>query len=247
MLRLLILLLRQRLHRARATGAEGVVGTVPMRRWPVVVGLLALALGIAAYAAVGQWRERRALQADPPTRLPIESATLHLRVVGVESPPLLVYIDGPGADEPKGGDGAPPTVHVTSVGSVFQPAFQVAPLAARVQVGNADPIAHNTHVFAGRHTLFNVALPMQGVPVTRVLGRAGLFDVRCDLHAWMRATVFVPPNPHHAVIREAGEIMLRDIAPGSWRLHVWSPATGESVQFIDLPPGATRTIDLPAR
>jgi hypothetical protein len=139
-------------------------------------------------------------------------------------------------------------VQLRSVGSVFEPAFQVAPLAARVEIGNADDVAHNTHLFDGRRrTLFNVALPQQGVPVVRVLGRTGLFEVRCDLHAWMRAAVFVPPNGHHLLVREAGEFVLRDIAPGRWRVHVWTPARGESVLPIELGSGAAETLDIAAR
>lgn len=252
MLRLLILLLRQRLNADRSERARRAGGRA--QAWPATLkltvwaGALALVLGVAAYALPGQWR---AAPRDAQPSAPTEKATLRLRVAGVESPPLLVYLDRPGSDAAVArahlAAVAPPTVQLNSVGNVFEPAFQVAPLAARVEVGNADPVAHNTHVFEGRRTLFNVALPVQGVPVTRVLGRAGLFEVRCDLHSWMRAALFVPPNPHHAVIREAGEVVLRDIAPGSYRLHTWSRARGESVQAIDLPPGETRTLDLPAR
>ena len=246
MFRLLIMLLRQRLHRERATTPEGMVGATAGRRWALMVVLLALALGVAAYAAVGQWRDRRAVRADLAARAPVERATLRLRVARVESPPLLVFLDAPDADDPKVGQGVQSTAQLTSVGSVFEPAFQVALPAARVEMGNADPIAHNTHVFDGGRTLFNVALPVQGVPVTRVLGRAGLFEVRCDLHAWMRAAVFVPGNPHHAVFREPGEFTLRDVPAGRYRLHVWTPASGKATRTIDVAPGATLAVALSA-
>jgi plastocyanin len=244
MFRLLALLLRQRLHRTRVVTPEGIDGAAAGRRWALMVGLLALVLGVAAYVAVGQWRGRSTEGADLQARAPFERASLRLRVARVESPPLLVFLDMPGADDPKLAQGVQATAQLTSAGSVFEPAFQVALPATRVQMGNADPIAHNTHVFDGGRTLFNVALPVQGLPVTRVLGRAGLFEVRCDLHSWMRAALFVPPNVHYAVMRDAGEFVLRDIAPGSYRLHIWSSARGEQIQTIELLPGATRTIDV---
>ena len=237
-----------------------------------MLGLLALALGVAANAALGQWRERHAALADLPARPQVASALLRVRVAGVESPPLLVYLDAHGgalmqaagatvrpavrptvgpavgpAVGPTVGQQANSAVQLTSVGSVFEPAFQLVPQGASVQLSNADPIAHNTHVFDGKRTLFNVALPVQHVPVTRILGRTGLFEVRCDLHSWMRAALFVPPNPHYLVIREPGDFELRDIAPGRYRLHVWSRARGRSAQVIDLPPGTTLTLDLPVR
>ncbi len=245
MIRLLYLLMRQRLDSARPPSPDGVTGMQRSRRPALLAGLLALAFGVAAVAAVGEWRARQAARADAPARPLAGTASLRVRVAGVASPPLLVFLDAPGAAGPTTAEVLPPTVQLTTVGGVFEPAFQVAPLAARVEVDNADPIPHNTHVFAGRRTLFNVALPLQGVPVTQVLRRTGLFDVRCDLHVWMRAAVFVPPNPHYAVIRQAGDVVLRNIAPGRWRLHVWAPGQEDRVSTIELLPTATHTLELP--
>jgi plastocyanin len=243
MVRLVYLLIRQSLHRKRPAGADAAV----LARWPALmagVGVLALALGIAAHTLLGEQRTRIAPRDDPPP----ENATLRLHVAHVESVPLLVYLEAPGEGDSAIGDHrGQPAVQLTSVNGVFEPAFQVAPVAARVEVGNADPIPHNTHVFDGRRTLFNVAMPLQGVPVTKVLRRTGLFEVRCDLHSWMRAAVFVPPNPHHAVIREPGEFALRNVAPGTYRLHIWAPGRGKTTQVVDLLPGVTRTLELAAR
>lgn len=249
MLRLLFLFLRQRLHVGRPEPAGRVGCRAHARRTPLWVGALALVLGAAAYTLPG-WRaaQRDAQPRDAQPPAPAEKATLRLRVAGIESPPLLVYLDRPGSDAAATPAAATPTVQLNSVDSVFAPAFQVAPLAARIELGNADAVAHNTHLFDGRRrTLFNVALPQQGVPVTRVLSRGGLFEVRCDLHTWMRAAVFVPPNGHHVLVRKAGEVVLRDITPGRWQVHVWTPAHGESVQAIELGPGAAETLDVTAR
>lgn len=241
MVRLLYLLIRQRLHRARKDGTDSVAHA----RWPAIVvgtGVLALSLGVGAYALLGERPMRAAPRAGPPAK----TATLQLLVARVDSVPLLVYLEAPGAAVPAGDKQAPQTVHLTSINSAFEPAFQVASGAARVEVGNADPIAHNTHVFDGRRTLFNVAMPLQGVPVTKVLGRAGLFEVRCDLHPWMRAAVFVPSNAHHAVIREPGEFVLHGIAPGSYRVIVWSPGHAKTMHAVELAPGAMQSLALAA-
>lgn len=252
MLRLIIMLMRQRLVAERAV-KPGHAAAPPARRAALWAGGAAFALGAAAYVSPpGLWREAGVAAPRPPAAQ-AERATLRLRVaglgVGVDAVPLLVYLDRREGDAAVATPAASSaTVRLTSIGSTFEPAFQVAPLAARVEIGNADAVAHNTHLFDGRRrTLFNVALPQQGVPVTRVLARTGLFEARCDLHAWMRAVVFVPPNAHHLLVREAGEFVLRDIPPGRWRLHVWSSARGQSVQVIELAPGAVETLDIAAR
>src|SRR5262245_37359843 len=245
MLRLLFLFLRQRLNVGRLERAGRAAGRAHAQHTTLWFGALALVLGVAAYTLPGRWR---AAQFDAPSPALAEKATLRLRVASIESPPLLVYLERPGGDATAMPAAAQPTVQLNSVDGAFAPAFQIAPLAARIELGNADAVAHNTHLFDGRRrTLFNVALPQQGVPVTRVLGRGGLFEVRCDLHSWMRAAVFVPPNGHHVLVSKPGEFVLRDITPGRWRMHVWTPVHGERVQSIELRPGASETLDVTAR
>jgi plastocyanin len=258
MLHLIALLLRQRLVAQRVVSAGHAAPPRErhaLRRAALWAGSTALALGAAAYVAQpGVWREASVRAPAAPVE-PVEPATLRLRVAAVDlgATPLLVYLDRPegGAVATAASAATPATVQLSSSGSVFEPAFQVAPLAARMEIGNADAVAHNTHVFQGaegrRRTLFNVALPQQDVPVARVLARTGLFEVRCDLHAWMRAAVFVPPNVHHLLVREAGEFELRDIAPGRWRLHVWQAERGDRVRLIELAPGATEALEIAAR
>ena len=246
MWRLLVLFLRQR-WRGDLPAQARRVPTVPhLRRAAFAIALLALGLGVAALALPGAWRGRSAPQSEAAATTS-ERVTLRLRVAHLGSPPLLVFLDrGGGANQAQ----AQPAerVRLSSINSVFEPAFQVAALAARVEIGNADPVAHNTHLFdANRRTLFNVALPQQGVPVMRVLGRSGLFEARCDLHTWMRAAVFVPPNAHYLVMHEAGEFALPDIAPGRWRLHVWSAARGESVRVVEFATGTAPVLDLDGR
>jgi hypothetical protein len=137
------------------------------------------------------------------------------------------------------------TVRITSIDSSFQPVFQVAPIAASIDVGNQDPIPHNTHVFDGRRTLFNVAVPLSGVRVHKVLGRPGIFEVRCDFHPWMRAWLFVPSGPHHTVVWAPGVAALRDIPPGTYRLHVWTRAHGDTVRTLSFASGEVKSLQVP--
>ncbi|HTS54665.1 MAG TPA: hypothetical protein VMH26_15440 [Burkholderiales bacterium] len=172
------------------------------------------------------------------------SATLDLRVDAVPSAPLVVYLDVPRLAGPETQTDPNATVRITSVNSSFQPRFQIAPLAASVEVGNQDPIPHNTHVFEAGRTLFNVAVPLAGVRVHKVLARPGIFEVRCDFHPWMRAWLFVPSGPYHAVLWTAGEATLRDIPPGRYRLHVWMPGRGDTVRMLSFDSGEAKSLQL---
>lgn len=175
--------------------------------------------------------------ATPPAlNIEAERATLRLRVDALESAPLVVFLESNGAAQrPAGGQAA----RISSVNNAFEPLFQVAAVGAQIEVRNQDPVAHNTHLFDGRRTLFNVALPSAGAQTRKLLARAGLFDVRCDMHPWMRAWVFVPPEAHYAVLWRPGEVSLPEIEPGRYRLRVWQPARGGSMRALTLAPGQT--------
>ena len=221
MLRLLYLLLRQRLR-----------GRAPVRfkfpAWIAVLGVLSLcAIAVSSL---------RVAPADPVAG-EAEKATLKFRVDAIGSAPLVVFLEGPGAS----GAGAAQsgTARITSVNAEFEPAFQVAALGTEIEVSNRDPIPHNTHLFGGRRTLFNVAVPSTDLRVRKAITRSGIFDVRCDLHPWMRASVFVPPGAHHAVLWKPGEVTLPDIAPGRYRLHVWEPARGDAARTLVFASGDT--------
>ncbi len=224
-MRLLSLLLRQRLRELRPI--------------PPTCPLLFAALGLLAVAAALLPSVR---EAPAPETGSSGTATLKVRIDAVDSTPVLVFLDGPGV--PRAAAPAPaPAARITSVGAAFEPAFQVAALGAEIEIGNRDPIPHNTHLFGDNgRTLFNVATPSAGSRARKPMTRAGIFEVRCDLHSWMRASVFVPPGAHHAVLWGAGEVTLAGIAPGRYRLHVWQAARGDAARALVLAAGDTLSL-----
>jgi hypothetical protein len=115
---------------------------------------------------------------------------------------------------------------IVNKGCVFVPHVQSIPLGGIVIV-NADPVMHNTHGFAGKVTVFNVALPTQGQRIERPLKKPGMMRVECDTHGWMLAWVFVAENPYNAVTAKDGSFTLRDVPPGSYTLVAWHELTGE--------------------
>lgn len=236
MFRLLYLVARQHVRLGRAQQAP----RAP-RRKALATSIAALALcAIAAGVAIRTYSERA--RAAPLLEPSGRSATLHIRLDAIDSAPVVVYLETPGESDLVTTEGTPETVRITSVNNAFEPAFQVAAVATRVEVMNGDAVPHNTHVFAGRRTVFNVATPAPGVRVQKVLGRSGILEARCDFHPWMHAWIFVPPNAHHAVIWTPGQATLPDIAPGGYRLHLWTPARGRTTQTLHFDAGETKSL-----
>ena len=244
-LRLLYRLLLQRLDRdAGAGSAESAAiartanGFALSFAHPAYATLLAL--GIAGLAVV-------VLSILPSASLKntdgaLADLTLSIPVVGAR--PLVVYLRGTDLVPPRPGAGATAPYRIRSVDGRFLPEFQVVPRASTLEMVNSDTIAHNTHVFSRGETVFNVALPLRGVTVRKVLAGDGVFDVRCDMHPWMTAWVFVPPSRHYAVVDHPTTVRFTGIAPGEYVLHDWQPGRPETIRLVRLAAGETRSLRL---
>ena len=171
-------------------------------------------------------------------------ADLSLSIPVVGARPLVVYLRGSDLVPPRPDADATAPYRIRSFDGRFLPEFQVVPRTSTLEMVNSDTIAHNTHVFSRGETVFNVALPLQGVTVRKVLAGDGVFDVRCDMHPWMRAWVFVAPSRHYAVVDQPTTVRFTGIAPGEYVLHDWQPGRPENARLLHLAAGETRRLRL---
>jgi hypothetical protein len=125
----------------------------------------------------------------------------------------------------------------------FDPPIQII-RAGNIDIHNSDPVLHNTHGFYGRRTAFNVALPQQGMRVTRDLPRAGMVRVECDAHGWMLAHVFVADNPYYALTAKNGGFTIADVPPGDYTLVVSQYYAGDTEVPVTVKAGATAKLSI---
>ena len=170
-------------------------------------------------------------------------AKLLLQVNAVDVPPVIAFIERwPPPVQP-----VPESAAVTRISieqNLFVPTFQLAPPGSALEIVNKDRILHNAHVVDEDDTVFNVATPLQSVTVRKTLTATGMLNVRCDLHPWMHAWIFVPPNAHYAVVREAGKVEWSNIEAGRYRLRLWQAGKFEVENLLRLAPGDVKTLDL---
>ena len=107
----------------------------------------------------------------------------------------------------------------------FVPHVQVA-RRGKLDIVNSDPVLHNTHGYYGKRTAFNVALPIQGGKVTKLLRSPGEVRVDCDAHGWMLAWIYVVDNPYFAQTGDDGRFSIADVPPGKYTLAVWQEELG---------------------
>jgi hypothetical protein len=108
----------------------------------------------------------------------------------------------------------------------FEPHAQVVPAGMNIAIHNSDPVLHNTHGFLIKATVFNVAMPKQGMQVEKPLIRPGIVRVECDAHGWMLAWIYVADNPYYAITGKDGTFTIGNVPPGDYALVVWQEYTG---------------------
>jgi plastocyanin len=86
---------------------------------------------------------------------------------------------------------------------------------------NSEDQLHNVAVVRTRTgtAVFNIS-QNQGDVHTHTFEQAGEFDVTCDVHPGMRATIIAANTPHAVYADARGAFSFQNITPGSYRLRV---------------------------
>jgi plastocyanin len=125
----------------------------------------------------------------------------------------------------------------------FVPRVQVARPQATVTTTSADPVLHTTNAQRedGR-LLFNVALPVPGMKISKTVGDAGVVRVSCNTHPWMRGWLVVTDDI--AVVTSSdGRFTLRDVPAGTYELRVWHEAVKTPPRKVTVAAGQTVVAD----
>lgn len=134
---------------------------------------------------------------------------------------------------------------------LFDPRVQIGRYQGEVEAKNSDPVFHNANLArvdtaSGTGTpdmLANVALPLQGQSQTKSLKKPGLVAVKCNVHEWMKAWIYVSKHPYAAVTQADGSYEIAGVPPGEYNAMVWHEELGQVSTKIKVEPGKTATLD----
>ena len=111
------------------------------------------------------------------------------------------------------------------VALTFIPGVLVVRTGHPVEFRNSDDTLHNVRVneFATKAGTFNVAIPM-GEDYRFTFDREGFYDVGCDIHPAMSATIYASPSPYSALTDLSGQFEIHDVPRGSYNAIVFAGA-----------------------
>jgi len=152
----------------------------------------------------------------------------------------VVWLEGAkGGTLPKG------PFHLDQRNCLFAPYVEVVSKGAPVVIGNSDPVLHNVHATtASAEQLFNRAIPVRGQTFTATFTEPGVVRLKCDVHAWMTAWLFVADTPYATVTDKEGRFTFPSAPPGSYRLRTWHELFGEKSQPVTVPASGAAKADV---
>ncbi len=130
----------------------------------------------------------------------------------------------------------------------FEPLVSITYVKSNYVIKNSDPLLHNTSlgkvVREGvRRTVYNLALPFKDQIITKPNRVAGLLNVKCDAHPWMRAYIYSSRHPYVALTDADGNFEIKDLPPGKYTVRVWHEGFEDVVQDVEVKAGGTSDLN----
>ena len=129
----------------------------------------------------------------------------------------------------------------------FVPRTNATVVGSMLEIRNNDPILHNTHIRVDDRsgpTVINVVQPAGAGVIRKLLRTVGFFDIRCDAHTFMRASIHTFDHPYFAVSDHVGRYEMTQVPPGSYRVRLWHEALGVRTKTITVPATGSLAVDL---
>jgi plastocyanin len=110
-------------------------------------------------------------------------------------------------------------------GYEFLPAFLLAQAGQSVQFRNSEDVLHNVRVteISNQKPVFNVATVAFGKYEHKF--EPGYYNVTCDIHTTMRASILVTASPYAVATGEDGRFSIANVRPGTYNLTIYAGPT----------------------
>lgn len=127
-------------------------------------------------------------------------------------------------------------IALDQIACVFEPHVILLPVGATVEYLNSDKISHNVRTLARKHETINKTVAPGGKE-TQVLDQgADKIEVKCDMHPWMNAWLFVTDTPFAAVSDAEGAFAISGLPPGEYKLTFWHERLPKAEAMVTVRP-----------
>lgn len=176
--------------------------------------------------------------------VPNESLVVDPTSKGIQN--IFVYLDkAPAGAKPIS---APEKQVFDQKGCKFIPHAMIVRTKVPLMVLSDDSVAHNTHTFPERNSVFNQVIPAN-MREGKILVNYGSpekapIEVKCDYHNWMKAYHLPLDHGFAAVTNEKGEFTIKGLPAGTHNFKVWHESGGvlERAYKVEIQGGDKATV-----
>jgi hypothetical protein len=123
-------------------------------------------------------------------------------------------------------------VLVTNEKCRFAPRVQIAAPKTSMKTTSNDAVLHTTNAqLENGRSLFNVALPIPGITITKAIRGNANVRLSCNTHPWMRGWMVVTDEAA-AISGADGRFTIDNVPPGTYELRVWHEALKGAPQKV---------------
>ncbi len=129
-------------------------------------------------------------------------------------------------------DGQPPKpaeAEIHNQNKTFVPPLLIVPVGSDVRFPNDDPFYHSIYSISPAGP-FDIGFYGTGPGKVVTFSHAGIVEVHCHIHVTMDGTIVIVDGP--SIQPDGDRFSLPNIPAGTWTLHYWSRAAGETTTRV---------------
>lgn len=112
-----------------------------------------------------------------------------------------------------------------------------------LKILNNDGILHNVHTLPKVNAQKNMAMPPNRKETTETFSKEeAVFDVKCDVHPWMKSYISVSSHPFFAVTGKDGKFSIANLPAGTYELEAWHERLGTQKSSVTVGASDTKTV-----
>ena len=145
---------------------------------------------------------------------------------------VFVYLKE--APEDTADDTPAEAVRLEQRGCLYTPRILGVRVQQDIEIVNDDPTLHNVRALAKANRPFNIGQPARGTRIKSFRAAEKPIKVKCDVHPWMAAYVFVMEHSFHSTTESDGMYRIDGVPAGSHELVFWHEKLGERVVEVEV-------------